>query len=97
MKVIYCIEIYTVFKFCIKILSRKSYTVLSLPKEKTVLNQLLIHCFLNTRLNFDAKKNMDQVVLLTQNIKDSFAPKKTGVIFVNLTVTYDTVTLPASC
>ena len=38
------------------------------------------------------KSTVDQVVLLTQNIEDSFeAGKKAGVIFVNLTAAYDTV------
>ena len=38
------------------------------------------------------KSTVDQVVLLTQNIEDSFeAKKKAGVIFVNLTAAYDTV------
>ena len=38
------------------------------------------------------KSIVDQVVLLTQNIKDSFeAKKKAGAVFVNLTAAYDTV------
>ena len=38
------------------------------------------------------KSTVDQVVLLTQNIKDSFKPKKkAGAVFVNLTAAYDTV------
>ena len=38
------------------------------------------------------KSNIDQVVLLTQNIEDSFeAKKKAGAVFVNLTAAYDTV------
>ena len=38
------------------------------------------------------KSTVDQVVMLTQNIKDSFeAKKKTGAVFVNLTAAYDTV------
>ena len=38
------------------------------------------------------KSTVDQVVLLTQNIKDSFeAKKKAGVIFIDLTAAYDTV------
>ena len=38
------------------------------------------------------KSTVDQVVLLTQNINDSFeAKKKTGAIFINLTAAYDTV------
>ena len=38
------------------------------------------------------KSTVDQVVLLTQNIEDSFeAKKKTGAVFVNLTTAYDTV------
>ena len=35
---------------------------------------------------------MDQTVLLTQNIEDSFETrKKAGAVFVNLTAAYDTV------
>ena len=38
------------------------------------------------------KSNVDQVVLLTQNIEDSFeAKKKAGAVFVDLTAAYDTV------
>ena len=38
------------------------------------------------------KSTVDQVVLLTQNIKDSFeAKKKAGIVFVDLTAAYDTV------
>ena len=38
------------------------------------------------------KSTIDQVVLLTQNIEDSFeAKKKAGAVFVNLTAVYDTV------
>ena len=38
------------------------------------------------------KSTVDQVVLLTQNIEDSFeAKKKAGAVFVNLTADYDTV------
>ena len=38
------------------------------------------------------KSTVDQVVLLTQNIKDSFeAKKKAGAVFINLTAAYDTV------
>ena len=38
------------------------------------------------------KSTVDQVVLLTQNIKDFFeAKKKAGALFVNLTAAYDTV------
>ena len=38
------------------------------------------------------KSTLDQVVLLTQNIKDSFeAKKKAGAVFANLTTAYDTV------
>ena len=38
------------------------------------------------------KSTVDQVVLLTQNIEDSFeAKKKAGSVFVNLTAAYDTV------
>ena len=38
------------------------------------------------------KSTVDQVVLLTQNIEDSFEAKKnTGAVFVNVTAAYDTV------
>ena len=38
------------------------------------------------------KSTMDQTVLLTQNIEDSFeAKKKAGAVFVDLTAAYDTV------
>ena len=38
------------------------------------------------------KSTVDQVVLLTQNIEDSFeAKKKAGVVFIDLTAAYDTV------
>ena len=38
------------------------------------------------------KSTVDQVVLLTQNIEDSFDAKKTtGAVFINLTAAYDTV------
>ena len=38
------------------------------------------------------KSTVDQVVLLNQNIEDSFeAKKKVGAVFVNLTAAYDTV------
>ena len=38
------------------------------------------------------KSTVDQVVLLTQNIEDSFeAKKKTGAVFVDLTAAYDSV------
>ena len=38
-----------------------------------------------------AKSTVDQVVLLTQNIKDSFeAKKKVGAVFVDLTTAYNT-------
>ena len=38
------------------------------------------------------KSTVDQVVLVTQNIKESFeAKKKAGAVFINLTVAYDTV------
>ena len=37
------------------------------------------------------KSTVDQVVLLTQNIKDSFKAKKASAVFVDLTAAYDTV------
>ena len=43
---------------------------------------------------------MDQTILLTQNIEDSFeAKKKAGTVFVDMTAAYDTGTVasPASC
>ena len=47
------------------------------------------------------KSTVDQVVLLTQNIEDSFkAKKKAGAVFVDLTAAYDTDWhrgSPASC
>ena len=67
-----------------KILERLIYTCIEplvhplLPKE-----QAGFRC---------SKSTVDQVVLLTQNIEDSFeAKKKAGAVFVNLTVAYDTV------
>ena len=40
----------------------------------------------------NGKSTVDQVVLLTQNIEDSFeAKKKAGAVFVDLTAAYDTV------
>ena len=49
-----------------------------LPKE-----QAGFHC---------GKSTVDQVVLLTQNIEDSFeAKKKAGAVFIDLTAAYDTV------
>ena len=44
------------------------------------------------------KSTVDQVVLLTQNIEDSFeAKKKAGAVFIDLTAACDTVALSASC
>ena len=47
------------------------------------------------------KSTVDQIVLLTQKIEDSFeAKKKAGAVFIDLTAPYDTVgtvALPASC
>ena len=38
------------------------------------------------------KSTVDQIVLLTQNIEDSFEAKnKAGTVFINLTAAYDTV------
>ena len=37
---------------------------------------------------------MNHTVLLTQNIEDSFAAKKAGAMFVDLTAAYDTVWYP---
>ena len=49
-----------------------------LPKEQAVFRH--------------RKSTVDQVVLLTQNIEDSFeAKKKAGAVFVDLTAAYDTV------
>ena len=54
----------------------------------------LIHLLLpNEQAGFRrGKSTVDQVVLLTQNIEDSFeAKKKAGAVFVDLTAAYDTV------
>ena len=49
-----------------------------LPKEQTGFRR--------------GKSTVDQLVLLTQNIEDSFeAKKKAGAVFIDLTVAYDTV------
>ena len=49
-----------------------------LPKEQAVFRR--------------GKSTVDQVVLLTQNIEDSFeTKKKAGAVFINLTAAYDTV------
>ena len=37
------------------------------------------------------RSTVDQVVLLTQNIKDSFEAKKASAVFIDLTAAYDTV------
>ena len=37
------------------------------------------------------KSTVDQVVLLTQNIEDSFEAEKAGAVFIDLTAAYDTV------
>ena len=67
-----------------KILERLIYTCVEplinplLPKEQAGFRH--------------GKSTVDQVVLLTQNIKDSFeAKKKTGAVFIDLTAAYDTV------
>ena len=67
-----------------KILERLIYACVEplidslLPKEQTGFRR--------------GKSTVDQVVLLTQNIEDSFeAKKKAGAVFVNMTATYDTV------
>ena len=56
--------------------------------------ELLIDLLLpKGKTEFQREKSIvDQVVLLTQNIEDSFeAKKKAGAIFVNLTAAYDIV------
>ena len=72
--------------FCVlyKILERLIYTHVEplvdplLPKEQAGFRR--------------GKSTVDQVVLLTQNIEDSFkAKKKASAVFVNLTAAYDTV------
>ena len=67
-----------------KILERLTYARVEplidplLPKEKAGFRR--------------GKSTVDQVVLLTQNIEDSFeANKKAGAVFINLTAAYDTV------
>ena len=37
------------------------------------------------------KSTVDQVVMLTQNIEDSFEAKKAGAVFIDLTAAYDTI------
>ena len=65
--------------------SRGSYTL--------VLSRLLTHFSLWSRLVSDGgASTVDQTVLLTQNIEDSFeATKKAGAVLVDLTAAYDTV------
>ena len=55
---------------------------------KTIIDRLLP----KERARFRRRKsNVDQAALLTQNPEDSFEPKKTSAVFVNLTAAYDTV------
>ena len=60
-----------------------------------MLSRLLTHFSLGSKLGFDRDghwSTVDQTVLLTQYIEDSFkAKKKTGAVFVDLTAAYDTV------
>ena len=67
-----------------KILERLIYT-----RVEPLINPLLFKEQAGCRCG---KLTVDQVVLLTQYIEDSFeAEKKAGAIFVNLTAAYDTV------
>ena len=75
-----------IFLLCVpyKILKRLIYARVEplidplLPKEQAVFRH--------------GKSTVDQVVLLTHNIEDSFeAKKKAGAVFINLTAAYDTV------
>ena len=66
-----------------KILVRLIYT-----RVEPLINPLLP----KEQAGFRRGKSTDQVVLLTQNIEDSFeAKKKAGAVFVDLTAAYDTV------
>ena len=57
-----------------------------------VLNQISIHCFLGAGWVLTEMSTIDQIVLIVQNIKDSFeAKKKAHAIFLNLTAAYHTV------
>ena len=62
---------------------------LDLPVFPSLMNPLLPKEQAGFR---HGKSTVDQVVLLTQNIQDSFeAKKKAGVVFIDLTAAYDTV------
>ena len=66
-----------------KILERLIYTCI-----ESLINPLLP----KEQAGFQHRKStIDQVVLLTQNIENSFVTKKVGTIFVDLTAAYDTV------
>ena len=76
------------------------------PKSYRPISLLCVPCKILTRIELlidpllpkeqagfrRGKSTVDQVVLLTQNIEDSFeAKKKAGAIFIDLTAAYDTV------
>ena len=80
----------------------KSYQPISLFCVPYTILEKLIYARIKPLVNpllpkeqagFQCRKSIiDQVVLLTQNIKDSFkAKKKAGAVFVDLTAAYDTV------
>ena len=64
-----------------------------------MLSRLLNHFSLGSRLGSDKERStVDDTVLLTQNIEDSFeAKKKAGAVFVNLTAAYHTVWHRGTC
>ena len=67
-----------------KILERLIYA-----RVESLINPLLPKVQVGFRRG---KSTLDQVVLLTKNIEDSFeAKKKAGAVFINLTAAYDTV------
>ena len=80
----------------------KSYQLISLLCVPYKILKRLIYARVEPLINpllpkeqagFQCRKStVDQVVLLTQNIKDSFkAKKKAGAVFIDLTAAYDTV------
>ena len=80
----------------------KSYQPISLPCLPYKILERLIYALVEPLIDSllpkeqvgfrRGKSTVDQVVLLTQNIEDSFgAKKKAGAVFVDLTAAYDTV------
>ena len=80
----------------------KSYRPISLPCVPYKILEWLIYARVEPLINpllpkeqarfRRGKSTVDQVLLLTQNIEDSFEAKmKDGAVFINLTAAYDTV------